>query len=328
MKKINSPLAQSLLTGDRIALAKAITLAESASPKHHREAQKIIDEILPYTGKSIRIGITGVPGVGKSTFIEALGNFLISKKKRKVAVLAIDPTSTVSKGSILGDKTRMESLARNKNAFIRPSPSAGVPGGVAAATREGILLCEAAGYDVIFVETIGVGQSETAVHCMVDFLLLLLLPGAGDELQGMKRGIVELADLLAVNKADGGNLQKVKLAQAAYKQALGLFPPDERGWHPDVVSCSALTGAGIPEIWKRIEEFEQLTKRNGSFAGKRRIQSSFWLKEQLAALLIKKISGRGRVKKRLSQLERMVQAGKISVFSAAQELSEIVGVNS
>jgi len=326
-KEKQNKLTSSLLAGDRMALAKAITLIESASPKHQSEAQKIMDAILPYTGKSIRIGITGVPGVGKSTFIEALGNYLISNKKKKVAVLAIDPTSTVSKGSILGDKTRMANLARNENAFIRPSPSAGEQGGVAAATRESMLLCEAAGYDVIIVETMGVGQSETAVHSMVDFLLLLLLPGAGDELQGMKRGIVELADLLAINKADGDNLQKVKLAQAAYTQALRLFPPDERGWHSDVVTCSAITGAGIPEIWSLITEFEQLTKGNGSFAENRKVQSSYWLKEQLATLLIKKISEKRKVKKRLSQLEKMVQEGKMSVFSAAKELSGSLAVN-
>lgn len=313
-------LTSSLLSGNRNALAKAITLIESASPKHQKEAQKILDEILPHTGKSIRVGITGVPGVGKSTFIEALGNYLIKEKKKKIAVLAIDPTSAVSKGSILGDKTRMENLAKSEHAFIRPSPSTGTLGGVASQTREAILLCEAAGYDVIFIETVGVGQSETAVHSMVDFMLLLLLPGAGDELQGMKRGIVELADLLAINKADGDNQQKVKLAIADYKQALHLFPASENGWKPDVVTCSSLTGNGIPEIWKQIESFEQLTKANGFFTKRRKEQRKFWLQELLTALVLKAFYENKKVKKKFSELEKMVEAEKISVSKAVQQL--------
>ncbi len=321
MKKANRhPLSISLLSGDRNALAKAITLAESASPKHQNEAQQILDEILPHSGKSIRIGITGVPGVGKSTFIEALGNYLIKEKKKKVAVLAIDPTSAVSKGSILGDKTRMENLARNERAFIRPSPSTGTLGGVASQTREAILLCEAAGYDVIFVETVGVGQSETAVHSMVDFMLLLLLPGAGDELQGMKRGIVELADLLAINKADGDNLQKVKLAKADYKQALHLFSASENGWKPDVVTCSSLTGSGIPEIWKQVADFEKLTKANSYFTKRRKTQRKFWFKELLTSLVLKNFYENKKVKKQFSELEKMVEEEEISVTKAASLL--------
>jgi len=321
MKKGKQNSLSSLLrSGDRNALAKAITLVESASSKHQKEAQQVLDEILPHTGKSIRIGITGVPGVGKSTFIEALGNYLIKEKQKKVAVLAVDPTSAISKGSILGDKTRMENLAKSEHAFIRPSPSTGTLGGVASQTREAILLCEAAGYNVIFVETVGVGQSETAVHSMVDFMLLLLLPGAGDELQGMKRGIVELADLLAINKADGDNLPKMKLAKADYKRALHLFPTSENGWKPDVVACSSLTGSGIPEIWKQVEAFEQLTKTNGFFTKRRKEQRKFWLREFLTALALKNFYANKNVQKQFSKLEKMVEDEKISVAKAAQEL--------
>ncbi len=324
MKKgITKSLAQSLLSGDRNALANAITLIESTSPKHQKEAQQILDEILPHTGKSIRIGITGVPGVGKSTFIEALGNYLIKEKKKKVAVLAVDPTSSISKGSILGDKTRMENLAKSEHAFIRPSPSTGTLGGVASQTREAILLCEAAGYNVLFVETVGVGQSETAVHSMVDFMLLLLLPGAGDELQGMKRGIVELADLLAINKADGDNLQKVKLAKADYKQALHLFSTSENGWKPDVVACSSLTGSGIPEIWKQVESFEKHSKANGFFAKRRKEQRKFWLQELLTALVLRNFYENKKVKKKFSEFEKMVEEEKISVTKAADQLLKL-----
>ena len=249
-----------ILDGDITILSQAVTLVESSKPEHQEIAQEIIVKCLPFSGNSIRIGITGVPGVGKSTFIEAMGKYITSKGK-KLAVLAIDPSSERTKGSILGDKTRMEDLSIDPNAYIRPSPSAGSLGGVARKTREIIVLCEAAGFNHAFIETVGVGQSETAVHSMVDFMLLLLLPGAGDELQGMKRGIVELADLLAINKADGDNQQKVKLAKADYRQALHLFPASENGWKPDVVACSSLTGSGIPEIWKQVESFEQPSGR-------------------------------------------------------------------
>jgi len=315
-------LTRLLLSGDRTALAKAITLIESSSSKHDKAAQQIIENILPFSGKSIRIGITGVPGVGKSTFIEAFGSYIIKEKRHKVAVLAIDPTSARSKGSILGDKTRMNHLAGNENAFIRPSPSSEVQGGVAGNTREAILLCEAAGYDVILIETVGVGQSETAVRSMVDFLLLLLLPGAGDELQGMKRGIVELADLMIINKADGDNLTKVKVAQAAYKQALHLFPPSENGWKPDVVTCSSLTGTGIPQIWNRVENFEKLTKANKSFDKNRKEQIGFWLKERLLNTIYLKSSENAGMKKQLSRLQKAVEERKISVRSAVRNLYE------
>ncbi len=315
-------LTQQILSGDRIALAKAITLAESSTPAHSKKARQIIDEIIPFAGKSIRIGITGVPGVGKSSFIEALGNYLIDKKKRNVAVLAIDPTSSKSKGSILGDKTRMENLARNENAFIRPSPSSGTQGGVAGTTRESISLCEAAGFNTVLIETVGVGQSETAVHSMVDFMLLLLLPGAGDELQGMKRGIVELADLFAINKADD-NLQKAKIAQAAYRQALHLFPPADNGWSPDVLTCSARTGEGIPQIWNKVEEFDKRAHDNHSFLNRRKGQNKLWFRERVIEMALKKFSGNPKVKRKISGLEQKVEAGKISVWSAVQELAKI-----
>ncbi|GIV33858.1 MAG: ATPase/protein kinase [Chitinophagales bacterium] len=324
MKKGKSPsLAQQLLAGDRIALAKAITLAESTSPRHQKEAQKILDTILPHTGKSLRIGITGVPGAGKSTFIETLGNYLIRKKNKKVAVLAVDPSSPVSGGSILGDKTRMHTLARNQHAFIRPSPASAVSGGVGLHTREAILLCEAAGYDIVIVETIGVGQSETAVHDLVDFLLLLLLPGAGDELQGIKRGIIELADLLAVNKADGDNEDRAHQAQVAYFRAMQLFPSHESGWKPPVLTCSALTGKGIENIWKQVESFENLTRNNGFFDRQRQLQRKSWLQQLLTTLIIRKFYANRKVRKSYEALQQLAVEGKISVPAAASRLVKL-----
>ncbi|HSH50986.1 MAG TPA: methylmalonyl Co-A mutase-associated GTPase MeaB, partial [Bacteroidales bacterium] len=233
-----------IINGNRTILGQAITLIESSLPDHHQIAQEIIEKCLPYAGNSIRIGITGVPGVGKSTFIESMGKYITSKGN-KLAVLAIDPSSERSKGSILGDKTRMEELATDTNAFIRPSPSAGSLGGVARKTRETIVLCEAAGFNTIFIETVGVGQSETAVHSMVDFFLLLMLAGAGDELQGIKRGIMEMADAIVINKADGGNIQKAELAKNQYQNALHLYPPAPSGWIPKVLTCSSLVKTGI-----------------------------------------------------------------------------------
>ena len=313
-------LSQKILSGDRNALSKAITLIESSLPEYAEEAEKILEEILPHTGKSIRIGITGVPGVGKSTFIEALGNFLIEQHQKKIGVLAIDPSSSISKGSILGDKTRMEKLSRSENAFIRPSPSGGKLGGVAFKTRESILLCEAAGYDVIFVETVGVGQSEIAVHAMVDFMLLLLLPGAGDELQGMKRGIIEMADLLAINKADGDNVQKAKVAKAAYTQALHLFPSQENGWQPQVLLCSSISGDGVKEIWEKISVFLKTTTGNNFFAKRRKDQRKYWLREKLLFAVYKRFEEDPEVKRRLPELEKMVEEGKMSVTKAVNDL--------
>ena len=277
-----------IVSGNRTILSKAITLIESSLPSHQQKAQEIIEECLKSQqsavssrqsaannqrpASSIRIGITGVPGAGKSSFIEALGKQLTAQG-HKLAVLAIDPSSSRSKGSILGDKTRMEELATDPLAFIRPSPSAGSLGGVARKTRESIILCEAAGFDVIFVETVGVGQSEIAVHGMVDFFLLLLISGAGDELQGIKRGIIEMADLLIINKADGDNIKKALLAKTEYSNALHLFPPSDSGWIPCVDTCSSLTREGISNIWERILEYRTFTENNGFFYKKRMEQN-------------------------------------------------------
>lgn len=255
---------EGVLSGDRVIMSMAITLIESSLSEHYAIAQEIIDACLPYSGNSIRVGITGVPGVGKSTFIESFGKLLTSKG-HKVAVLAIDPSSMLTKGSILGDKTRMENLSVDKNAFIRPSPSAGTLGGVARKTREAIIICEAAGFDRIIVETVGVGQSETSVHSMVDFFLLLMLSGAGDELQGIKRGIMEMSDLLVINKADGDNIAKANLSKSQYSSAIRLFPPSPSGWMPFAETCSALNHIGIENILNIINDYVDLTQKNGYF---------------------------------------------------------------
>jgi len=268
-----------ILNGDINILSRAITLIESKLPDDNLIAQEIIEKCLPYSGNSIRIGITGVPGVGKSTFIEALGLQIVNN--HKLAVLAVDPSSDRSGGSILGDKTRMEKLSASRNAFIRPSPSAGSLGGVARKTRETIILCEAAGYDVIFIETVGVGQSETAVHSMVDFFLLLMLAGAGDELQGIKRGIMEMADAIAITKADSSNIQKAEFAKVQYQNALHLFPPQKSGWTPKVLTCSALEGTGISEIWNLIQSYLKLVKTNNYFNENRRRQDMYWFYQTL-----------------------------------------------
>jgi len=261
-----------IITGNRTILGQAITLIESSLPEHNQIAQEIIEKCLPYAGNSIRIGITGVPGVGKSTFIESMGKYITSKGN-KLAVLAVDPSSERSKGSILGDKTRMEELATDPDAFIRPSPSAGSLGGVARKTRETIVLCEAAGFNTIFIETVGVGQSETAVHSMVDFFLLLMLAGAGDELQGIKRGIMEMADAIVINKADGENIRNAEQAKNEYQNALHLFPPTPSGWIPKVLTCSSLVKTGMDEVWKVIHEFIEKQKSSNFFALKRKEQA-------------------------------------------------------
>jgi LAO/AO transport system kinase len=269
---------QGILSGDRVLLGQAITLVESHKPEHALLARQIVEACLPHSGRSIRLGVTGSPGVGKSTFIESLGSLLIDQG-HKVAVLAIDPTSKQSKGSILGDKTRMSQLSARSEAFIRPSPAGESLGGVAHKTRETILLCEAAGYDVVLIETVGVGQSETAVHSMVDCFLLLLLPGAGDELQGIKRGIVEMADILAVNKADGDRTKLAREARQSYRNALHLFPPKENGWTPPVTLCSSLNQEGIGDIWAQVLEFQKTTSENGYFQRNRQQQAQYWLME-------------------------------------------------
>ncbi|MGM0545352.1 MAG: methylmalonyl Co-A mutase-associated GTPase MeaB [Bacteroidota bacterium] len=309
-------------SGNRTILSRAITLIESTKTDHRELAQDIIEACLPDTGNSIRIGITGVPGVGKSTFIESLGNHII-EQGNKLAVLAIDPSSTRTKGSILGDKTRMETLANSDQAFIRPSPTGGSLGGVARKTRETIYLCEAAGYDTIFIETVGVGQSETAVHSMVDFFLLLMLAGAGDELQGIKRGIMEMADAIAINKVDEASEKAVSQAVREYKNALHLYPETKSGWSPKVTTCSALTEKGIPDIWEMIQEYMQLTKKNNHFQDNRNRQAKHWMYDTISNRLTEHFYDNPDVKKKQESIERKVLNGEMSSFKAAQQLLDL-----
>lgn len=311
-----------ILKGDNAFLSRAITLVESTSAKHQALAQEIINGCIAHSGNSIRIGITGVPGVGKSTFIEAFGSYLIKEQHKKVAILAIDPSSQLSHGSILGDKTRMEELTRLDNAFIRPSPSGDSLGGVARKTRESILLCEAAGYDTIIIETVGVGQSETAVHSMVDFFLLLMLAGAGDDLQGIKRGIMEMADLIAINKADGDNLNKAKTARSEYARAIHLFPPTDSGWIPQVTTCSAMQHEGMDHIWKSMEAYQLQTETNGYFTNRRQHQAKYWMDETLSEQLHQHFYRNPEFAKRLNDLESQVIQTQLSPFSAAQQMIE------
>ncbi len=308
-----------ILSGNRVILSRAITLVESSHPDHQATAQAVIERCLPHSGKSIRIGITGVPGAGKSTFIEALGVMLV-KKGHKLAVLAVDPSSERSKGSILGDKTRMEELSGMEDAFIRPSPSAGSLGGVARKTRETIILCEAAGFDITFVETVGVGQSETAVHGMVDFFLLIQLANTGDELQGIKRGIMEMADAIAINKADGDNLPRAKVARTQFSNALHLFPPTESGWVPVVETCSAYTKEGVENIWQIAQNYIEYTQSNGYFEHKRREQSRRILSETIDEALLSHFYHNPEIKNRLKYAMDKVLEGKVSPYIAAHEL--------
>ena len=305
-------------------LSRAITLVESKLASDQELAQEVINAVLPHAGNSVRIGITGVPGVGKSTFIEAFGIYLIQEQQKKLAVLAIDPTSQRSGGSILGDKTRMDALANNPQAFIRPSPAGKSLGGVTRSTRESIILCEAAGFDTIFVETVGVGQSEAAVHAMVDFFLLLMLAGAGDELQGIKRGIMEMADAIAITKADGTNIHKAKVARAEYRKALHLYPKTASGWLPQVSTCSALEQTGLDTIWQAIYDYLQLTQSNGFFEQKRRNQNLQWLYETIRQGLEDNFYAHEQLKEQLPAIAAQVKEGQKSAFAAAAELLRLV----
>jgi len=313
--------------GDRTILSQAITLIESSKKEYREFGQQILEECLPDTGNSVRIGVTGVPGVGKSTFIEVLGQHLI-QNEHKLAVLTIDPSSSRSKGSILGDKTRMQKLSTDDRAFIRPSPTSGTLGGVAQKTRETMLLCEAAGYDTIFIETVGVGQSETTVHSMVDFFLLLMLAGAGDELQGIKRGIMEMADLIAINKAEGENINASKKAKREYENALSLFPLSPSGWKPKVITCSALQPRGIEEIWGEVQNYLSLTSENGFFDKRRKEQAAYWMYETINQELKQEFYSHPGVKEKLAEFEKDVQSGKQSSFKAAKDLLELFSKNS
>lgn len=309
-----------VLGGDRVMLSRAITLQESTRPAHREAARAVLDACVPHAGDALRVGITGVPGVGKSTFIEALGTRLVEGEGRRLAVLAVDPSSERTRGSILGDKTRMGRLTQLDGAYVRPSPTAGSLGGVARATRAALLLCEAAGYDTVFVETVGVGQSETTVRSMVDCFLLLALAGAGDELQGIKRGIVEMADALAINKADGDNAQAADLARQQYAQALHLFPLPASGWTPPVLTCSATTGAGLGAVWQAVLDFRDHTQANGFFAEQRREQARHWMHAAIEHRLRDAFFADARVRRALPGLERAVLDGRLSADAAAERL--------
>ena len=303
-------------------LSRAITLVESNNSKHQAKANLILEQCLPHSNKSVRIGITGVPGVGKSTFIEVFGKYL-TRLGKKVAVLAIDPSSSIQKGSILGDKTRMETLVNDENAFIRPSPSGESLGGVARKTRETITLCEAAGFDVIIIETVGVGQSETTVHSMVDFFLLLKLANAGDELQGIKRGIIEMADAIAINKADGLNVKETNLAKTEFANALHLFPAKESDWIPKVLTCSALDNKGIDAIYKMISEYFSMTKKNGYFHQKRNSQNKNWLLETIDNELKNEFYQNEKVQESMKEFIKKIEDHEINPFQAAKEILKI-----
>ncbi|MBQ9073649.1 MAG: methylmalonyl Co-A mutase-associated GTPase MeaB [Muribaculaceae bacterium] len=312
-------MVEGILKGDVTILSRAVTLVESLSPEHQAIAQEVIEKCLPYSGNSRRIGITGVPGAGKSTSIDVFGLHVL-KDGGKLAVLAIDPSSERTKGSILGDKTRMEKLSIHPNAFIRPSPSAGSLGGVARKTRETIVLCEAAGYNNIFVETVGVGQSETAVHSMVDFFLLIQLAGTGDELQGIKRGIMEMADGIVINKADGDNVDRARLAQAQFRSALHLFPPTLSGWMPEVLCYSGYYELGIPEVWEMIDRYFDFVKGNGYFERKRQEQARYWMYETINEQLRNHFYNNPDVAALLDDKEQRVLDNRQSSFTAARDV--------
>jgi LAO/AO transport system kinase len=332
---------EGILARDIAILSQAITLVESNNPAHYRQAQQIIERCLPHAGRSIRIGITGVPGAGKSTFIEAVGGMVVSRRGvlggamvageglaraaqhiegHRLAVLAIDPSSERSGGSILGDKTRMESISTDPRIFIRPSPSAGSLGGVARKTRETVVLCEAAGYDVIFIETVGVGQSETAVHSMVDMFRLLQIAGAGDELQGIKRGIMEMADMIVITKADGDNTHRAELAKRQFENALMLFPTPESGWRPQVYTSSAVAGTGLKEVWAGVGEYMKFTASNGFHAANRNRQNQYWMRETIDDALRSNFYNDPEIESLLPHYREMVSTDRMSSFVAAHEL--------
>ena len=318
-------LVRGVRAGDRAMLARAITLIESKRADHRKTAHRLVQELLPLTGKSVRLGITGAPGAGKSTTIDVLGTYLTGKG-HKVAVLAVDPSSTRTGGSILGDKTRMARLAGDAHAFVRPSPSSGTLGGVAAKTRETMLVCEAAGYDVVMVETVGIGQSETAVADMTDFFLVLMLPGAGDELQGLKKGIVELADMIAVNKADGDNVARAKLAAADYRAALNILAPRSANWSPPVVTYSALTGNGIAELWAQVLAHKEKMIASSELSTRRREQQVKWMWTMLEERLTARLRNDASVRAKLRQMESQVAAGKLAPTLAVEEIAKVLGV--
>ncbi len=309
-----------IVKGDITILSRAVTLVESMRPEHQTIAQEVIEKCLPYSGNSIRVGISGVPGAGKSTSIDVFGLHVLEEKGGKLAVLAIDPSSERSKGSILGDKTRMEKLSVHPNAFIRPSPSAGSLGGVARKTRETIILCEAAGFDKIFVETVGVGQSEIAVHSMVDFFLLIQLAGTGDELQGIKRGIMEMADGIIINKADGNNIDKAKLAASQFRNALHLFPAPDSGWTPQVLTYSGFYNIGVKEVWDMVYDYINFVKQNGYFEFRRNEQSKYWMYESINEYLRNSFYHNSIIEDMLPDLEKQVLSGNVTSFIAAKKL--------
>ena len=318
-------LAERVLSGDRASLARAITLIESRRPDHRAQAGALLQQLLPHTGKAVRVGVTGVPGVGKSTTIDTLGSNLTAAGHR-VAVLAVDPSSSRTGGSILGDKTRMSRLAVDRNAFIRPSPSSGTLGGVAARTRETMLVCEAAGFDVVLVETVGIGQSETVVADMTDFFLVLMLPGAGDELQGIKKGVLEIADMIAVNKSDGPNRQRAEAAAAEYLAALHILQPSSSVWKPPVVLVSGLANEGLDDLWARIEDHRRRTTKAGEFDTRRRAQQVKWMWAMLEERLLSRLRNEPAVRQRLPVLERAVADGKLAPTLAVDEISALLGV--